>query len=71
MRPAFIGRRCLQELSPREEKHAPGYKPAKNHLTLLLCGNASGTAKLKPMLIHHSETPRVMKGLIKVNLLII
>jgi hypothetical protein len=67
MKPAFIGRRCLQELSPPVKR----YKPAKDHLTLLLRGNASGTAKLKPMLIHHSETPRVMKGLTKANLPVI
>lgn len=51
-----------------EERSAPGFKVAKDRLTLLLGGNASGTFKLKPMLVYHSETPRVMKGIVKTRL---
>jgi hypothetical protein len=46
-----------------EEKLASGYEPTQDRLTLLLSGNASGTVNLKPLLIYHSETRRVMKGL--------
>lgn len=46
----------------KEEKKAPGFKVAKERLTLLLCANASGTFRCKPMLVYKSENPRVMKG---------
>ncbi|KAJ7316369.1 hypothetical protein JRQ81_002531 [Phrynocephalus forsythii] len=45
----------------REEKALPGYKPMKDRLTLLFCANASGDLKLKPLLVYHSENPRVFK----------
>ena len=41
----------------REKKSAPGFKASKDRLNLLLGGNASGTLKLKPLLVYHSETP--------------
>ncbi|XP_048366890.1 tigger transposable element-derived protein 1-like isoform X1 [Sphaerodactylus townsendi] len=43
----------------QEETALPGHKPMKDRLTLLLCGNASGDCKVKPLLVYHSETPRV------------
>jgi len=49
----------------REKKLAPGFKTWKGRLTLLLGGNMLGTLKLKPLLVHHSETPRVMKSTLK------
>ncbi|GFY55158.1 tigger transposable element-derived protein 1 [Trichonephila inaurata madagascariensis] len=54
-----------------EEKRAPGFKAAKDRLTLLLGGNASGDFKLKPLLIYHSKNQRVMKGISKSTLPVI
>ncbi|XP_043562356.1 tigger transposable element-derived protein 1-like [Chiloscyllium plagiosum] len=45
----------------KEEKSLPGQKPMKDRLTLLLCGNASGDCKIKPLIVYHSENPRVFK----------
>jgi hypothetical protein len=53
------------------EEHSAGYKPAKDYLTLLLGGNASGTVKLNLLLVCHSGTPRMMKSLIKAYLPVI
>ena len=39
----------------QEEKALPRRKPMKERLTLLLCGNASGDFKIKPLLAYHSE----------------
>ena len=44
----------------KEEKSVPGHKSMKDRLTLL-CGNASGDCKIKPLLVYHSENPRVFK----------
>ncbi|XP_068232090.1 tigger transposable element-derived protein 1-like [Palaemon carinicauda] len=46
----------------QEEKSMPGYIPTKDRFTLLLCGNASGDCKIKPLLIYHSENPRAFKA---------
>ena len=44
----------------REDKSIPGHKPMKDRLTHLLCGNARGDFKVKPLLIYHSENPRAL-----------
>jgi len=49
----------------REEKSVPGFKAPKDRLNVLLGENTSGTLKLKPLLVYHPETPRVMKGILK------
>lgn len=51
-----------------DEKRMPGFKAAKDRLTLLLGGNASGDLKLKPLLVYHSQNPRAFKG-VSINLL--
>ena len=43
------------------EKSAPGFKKAKDCLTVLGCTNATGTHKLKPVLIGKSAKPRCFK----------
>lgn len=55
----------------REEKSAPGHKPSKDRVTLILGGNAQGDMKLKPMLIHTAENPRALKGFVKSSLPVI
>ncbi|GAB0099925.1 tigger transposable element-derived protein 1 [Sergentomyia squamirostris] len=45
----------------KDEKSMPGQKAAKDRVTILFGGNADGSCKLKPMLIHKSENPRVFK----------
>ena len=49
-----------QSYISKEEKLVPGYKAAKDMLTLLFGGNASGDMKLKPLLVYHSENPRAL-----------
>ena len=49
-----------QSYISKEEKLMPGYKAAKDRLTLF-GGNASGYMKLKSLLVYHSENPRALK----------
>ena len=51
----------------KEEKCAPGFKAAKDGMTLLLGGKAAGDLKVKPFLVCHAETPRAMKGYSKAH----
>ena len=45
----------------KEESKAPGFKAAKDRLTLLFCGNAAGHM-IKPGLIYKSQNPRALKN---------
>nr|XP_023694244.1 tigger transposable element-derived protein 1-like [Paramormyrops kingsleyae] len=52
----------------KQEKTMPGYKASKDRLTLLFSGNASGTFKLKPLLVYPFENPCALKGISKATL---
>ena len=39
----------------------PCHKPMKERPILLCCANASGDPKVKPLLVHHSDSPRAFK----------
>ncbi|KAM5208853.1 tigger transposable element-derived protein 1-like isoform 1-T1 [Hipposideros larvatus] len=54
-----------------ERVASPGPKAPKDHLTLLLGGNAAGDFKLKPLLVYPSENPRALKGCSKASLPVI
>lgn len=45
----------------KEEAIAPGFKAHKDHITLILCGNAAGFM-IKPGLVYRSKTPRALKN---------
>ena len=55
--------KCLPQrtLVSCREKSAPGFKKAKDRLTVLGCTNATGTHKLKPVVIGKSAKPRCFK----------
>lgn len=46
----------------REEKTFPGFKVAKDRLTVMIGTNAAGDCKLKPLLVYRSENPRALKN---------
>ena len=48
-------------LAGSREKDAPGVKKSKDRVTLLCCANATGTHKLKPVLIGKYKKPRCFK----------
>lgn len=52
-----------KSLASRNEKSAPGHKMNKQRVTVLLCSNASGTHRLRPMCIGKSKKPRALKDI--------
>ncbi|KAB0342506.1 hypothetical protein FD754_019432 [Muntiacus muntjak] len=51
-----------------KKKPDQSYKAAKDRLTLLFGGNASGNMKFNPLLIYHPENPRTLKNIAKGSL---
>jgi hypothetical protein len=45
-----------------QEKNAPGRKTIKERVTFLLCANADGSNKLKPLVIGKAQNPRAFKN---------
>lgn len=41
----------------------PGFKIAKERVTIMLGGNISGNCKLKPLAVYHSLKPRAFKNI--------
>ncbi|GCC33616.1 hypothetical protein chiPu_0012086 [Chiloscyllium punctatum] len=52
----------------KNEAQAPGFKVAKDRMTVLLGANASGDLKLKPVVVYHSANPRALKGYLRSTL---
>ncbi|TEA24975.1 hypothetical protein DBR06_SOUSAS31410005, partial [Sousa chinensis] len=50
----------------KREKLMPGYKAAKDRLTLLFGDIAS--SNMRPLLVYHSENPRALKNIAKGSL---
>lgn len=49
-------------LTTADEKAPPGFKDAKDRLTILACANAAGSHKVKLAVIGKSQHPRCLKG---------
>lgn len=49
----------------KEENTKPVFSSAKDRLTLLLCGNAEGDFKCKPLLVYYARNPRALNRLIQ------
>ncbi|XP_050523014.1 jerky protein homolog-like [Daktulosphaira vitifoliae] len=56
--------KCLptRTLAFESERHAPGHKSSKERLTIMTCSNATGSQKLKLVVIGKSKKPRSFKG---------
>jgi hypothetical protein len=55
-------------LAAKSERTAPGFKKSKERVTILATVNASGSLKLRPLLIGKAKKPRALKN-IKVDCL--
>ena len=66
LKPGFGGKKfSIEHFYHKMKKTAPGFKVLKDLVTLLLCSNASGDCRTKPMLIYRSLNLRVLKGIIE------
>jgi hypothetical protein len=57
----------FQTLTYRKEKKMSSFNTWKDHLRLLLGGNAEGDTKPKPPLVYHPQNPGALKNGIKHN----
>lgn len=55
-------------LAAKSERTAPGFKKSKERVTILATANASGSLKLRPLLIGKAKNPRAFKN-VKVDCL--
>uniref|UniRef100_A0A1B0BVG0 DDE-1 domain-containing protein n=1 Tax=Glossina palpalis gambiensis TaxID=67801 RepID=A0A1B0BVG0_9MUSC len=63
-----FGRECQTKHSFLKAKSAPGFKAAKDRVTLVLCSNASGDCVIKPLMVYRSFNPRALQNQNKNNL---
>jgi hypothetical protein len=57
----FGKKRPKRTFLSKMERSAPGYKAAKDRVSLLICANAPGDCMVKPMLLYRSMNPRELK----------
>jgi hypothetical protein len=56
-----FGKNARHTFISKSERHAPGFKVAKDHVTVLFCGNAAGHS-IKPNLFCRAASPRALIG---------
>ncbi|XP_042217412.1 uncharacterized protein LOC121863017 [Homarus americanus] len=47
-------------MASRHESSTPGLKASKQHVSVLLCANAAGTHKVKPLVVGNAQSPRML-----------
>ncbi|XP_038603240.1 tigger transposable element-derived protein 1-like [Tachyglossus aculeatus] len=52
----------------REEAAAPGFRAARDRVTVMLGANVHGDCKLKPVVAYHAANPPALNGLVKHHL---
>ncbi|XP_067144543.1 jerky protein homolog-like [Centruroides vittatus] len=52
-------------LVSKNEMSAPGFKASKSHITVMVCGNVTGTHRLPLLIVGKSKNPRCFKGIKK------
>ncbi|XP_028921782.1 tigger transposable element-derived protein 1-like [Ornithorhynchus anatinus] len=52
----------------REEASAPGFRAARDRVTVMLGANVHGDCKLKPVVAYHAANPPALNGLVKHHL---